>query len=105
MPLFTPGPSTTQGRSANHREAIWRSPPVTTGTEELMAMPVTLAEMSSPSRSSSWVRRTAYSSGVRVGTVDSRQWWVRPRLGSCSAPIPNPASLGGSDSPSAAVRA
>ena len=48
--------------------------------------------MSRPSRSSSWVRSTACSSGVRLGTVESRQWWVSPRgaVGSCSVPMPTP---------------
>jgi hypothetical protein len=73
MPLRTPGPSTTQGLVANHRAAIWRSSPVTEGTEEDTAMPLTEVAMSRPSRSSSWVNRTASSSGVRLGTVESRQ--------------------------------
>ena len=65
---------------------------MTWGTEELTAMPETEVEMSRPSRSSSWVSRTACSSGVRVGTVESRQWWVSPRgaVGSCSVPMPTP---------------
>ena len=89
---WCPGPSTTQGTSANQRVAIWRSSAVTCGTDELTAMPVTEAAMSRPSRSRSWVSSTACSSGVRVGTVESRQWWVRPRgaVGSCSVPMPTP---------------
>ena len=92
IPLFVPGPRTTQGTSENHRVAIWRSSVVIWGTDELTAMPVTEAAMSRPSRSSSWVRRTACSSGVRVGTVERRQWCVRPggAVGSCSVPMPTP---------------
>ena len=41
--------------------------------DELTAMPVTELAMSRPSRSRSWVNRTACSSGVRAGTVESRQ--------------------------------
>ncbi len=73
MPLLVPGPRTTQGTSWNQRDAIWRSSAVTLGTDELMAMPLTEVAMSRPSRSSSWVRSTACSSGVRLGTVESRQ--------------------------------
>ena len=67
-------------------------------------MPVTDVEMSRPSRSSSWVRSTACSSGVRLGTVERRQWWVSPRgaVGSCSVPMPTPMlSSGAGASPSA----
>ena len=39
MPLLVPGPRTTQGTWSNQRVAIWRSSPVTWGTDELMAMP------------------------------------------------------------------
>ena len=55
-------------------------------------MPETDVAMSRPSRSSSWVSSTACSSGVRLGTVESRQWCVRPRgaVGSCSVPMPTP---------------
>ena len=66
-------------------------------------MPETDVEMSRPSRSSSWVRSTACSSGVRLGTVERRQWWVRPRgaVGSCSVPMPTPTlSSGGGTWPS-----
>ena len=73
MPLLVPGPSTTQGNFENQRCAICRSSPVTWGTEELTAIPVTELAMSSPSRSRSWVSSTACSSGVRVVTVESRQ--------------------------------
>ena len=73
MPLLVPGPSTTQGSCENQRWAIWRSSPVTWGTEELTAMPVTELAMSRPSRSSSWVSSTACSSGVRLLTVERRQ--------------------------------
>jgi hypothetical protein len=73
MPLLVPGPRTTWGTWSNQRVAIWRSSPVTWGTDELTAMPLTEVVMSRPSRSSSWVSRTACSSGVRVGTVESRQ--------------------------------
>ena len=60
-------------------------------------MPLTDVAMSSPSRSSSWVRSTAYSSGVRVG--DGREPPVvgeaRGAVGSRSVPMPNPTpSLG-----------
>ena len=69
-------------------------------------MPVTELAMSRPSRSSSWVSRTACSSGVRVGTVDSRQWWVRPRgaSGSFSVPMPTPTLSSGSSAASASSR-
>ena len=73
MPLLVPGPSTTQGTCSNQRLAICRNSPVTWGTEELTAMPVTEFAMSSPSRSRSCVSSTACSSGVRVGTVESLQ--------------------------------
>jgi hypothetical protein len=73
MPERTPGPSTTTGISENQRDAIWRMRVVTEGEDELTAMPVTVVAMSRPSRSNSWVRRTACSSGVREGTVESRQ--------------------------------
>ena len=71
--------------SANHRSAIRRIIVVTEGEDELTTIPVTVVEMSSPSRSSSWVRSTACSSGVLVGTVESRQWWVRPLVGSSAS--------------------
>src|SRR6516225_8447764 len=107
MPLLVPGPSTTQGTSENQRVAICRSSVVTWGTDELTAMPVTEGAMSRPSRSSSWVRSTACSSGVRVGTVERRQWCVRPTgaLGSRSVPIPapTPCSMTGTESVSSPV--
>ena len=57
---------------------IWRRLAVTSGTEEVTAMPVTVVSMSRPSRSSSWVRSSACSSAVRSATVDRRQWWASP---------------------------
>ncbi len=72
-----PGSSTTAGTS-NHRATIWRRLAVTSGTDEVTAMPVTASSMSSPSRSRSWVSSRACSSAVRSATVDRRQWWARP---------------------------
>ena len=71
---------------------IWRRLAVTSGTEEVTAMPVTAVSMSRPSRSSSWVSRRACSSAVRSATVDSRQWWASP-VG--SFPSRGPVSLQG----------
>ena len=79
MPERVPGPSTTHSTPSNHRDAIRRSWEVASGTEELTAIPVT-APTSSPSRSSSWVSTTACSSGVRDGSVESRQWCASPRV-------------------------
>ncbi len=79
MPDRTPGPSTVTGRSANQRFAMRRSWVETVGTDEQMAIALTTLRRSRPSRSSSWVRTMACSSGVRSGTVDRRQWKARPR--------------------------
>ncbi len=51
---------------------------MTSGTDEVTAMPDTAAPTSRPSRSSSWVSNRACSSAVRSATVDRRQWWARP---------------------------
>ena len=72
--------------------AIRRSWEVVSGTDELIAIPVTAADTSSPSRSKSWVSTTACSSGVRAATVESRQWWTRPFVeGRVPAPSSAPA--------------
>ena len=73
MPDLVPGPSTTQCTPGNQRVAIRRSWDVASGTDELIAIPVTADDTSSPSRSRSWVSTTACSSGVRAATVESRQ--------------------------------
>ena len=79
MPVLMPGPSDDAGNVGEpprrHLAQFGRSPAAPTSSRRCRS-PTTA--MSRPSRSSSWVSSTACSSGVRVGTVERRQWWIRP---------------------------